>query len=229
MLKSISLFALCSLLTLNAKAQDPAKYSHIIGIQANPLLHQILSFGNPEPVSNPYLLRYSFRENEKMREYSFGIGYSLNTEKDQDGLESINNTIDMRLGWYKVIDLGKNLEVSLGGDLIYGTQNIRTFNIQAFNFGILDSTITKSTSVNNNFGLGPRIKISYSFSKNLSIGTEANYYFRFLKNKTNVLTENFQGDGFGNITTTTNTSNAESSAKEFQIDLPIALFLVFRF
>ncbi len=229
MLKSITFFGLCFLFISNVKAQDHGKYSHFIGIQANPLFHQILSFGNPDPVSNPYLLRYSFRENEKDVEYSFGIGYSLNTEKDKDGLESINNSIDTRLGWFKVIDLGNRLELSLGGDLIFGTQNIRTFNIQAFNFGILDSTITKSTTSNINYGLGPRIKMSYSFTKNFSIGTEANYYFRILKNKTNVLTTNYQGDGFGNITTTTNTTNAENSAKEFQIDLPIALFLVFRF
>lgn len=229
MLKRIALLGLYFLLIPIAGAQEIAKYSHIIGIQANPLFNQILNNGNAQPVDNPFLLRYSFRENKKNVEYSFGIGYSLNSDKDENGLEAINNTIDTRIGWFKVIDLGSRIEMALGGDIVFGTQNIRTFNIQAFNFGAIDSTITKSTTANTNFGLGPRIKFSLAVTKNLSIGTESNYYFRFLSNKTNVLTKNYRGDGFGNITTTTNTNNTESSGKHFEIDLPIALFLIFRF
>lgn len=229
MLKRISLLGLFILLIPIAGAQEIANYSHIIGIQANPLFNQILNFGNAQPVNNPYLLRYSLRDNEKSIEYSFGVGYSLVSDKDENGLEAINNTIDTRLGWFKVIDLGSRVEMALGGDIVFGTQNIRTFNIQAFNFGVLDSTITTSTTANTNFGLGPRVKFSVAITKSLSIGTESNYYFRFISNKTNVITKNYRGDGLGNITTTTNTNNTESSGKNFEIDLPVALFLIFRF
>lgn len=210
-------------------AQNLGKYSHIVGVQANPLLRQVLSFGNTQNVDNPYLLRYSFRENENDREYSFGIGYSYDSDKDENGLEAINNTVDMRLGFFKVINLRKRVEIALGGDILFGTQNIRTFNIQAFNFGVLDSTISTSKTSNSSFGFGPRMKITIGLTKSLSFGTETNYYFRFLSNKTNVLTQNYRGDGLGNITTTTNTSNSESSGRSFEIELPIALFLIIRF
>tara|TARA_R110002072_G_scaffold19684_17_gene72661 strand:- start:2070 stop:2759 length:690 start_codon:yes stop_codon:yes gene_type:complete len=229
MLKKIVLLGLFILVAPFANAQMDERYSHLIGVQANPLFNQILSFGNAQTVDNPFLLRYSLRDNENSVEYSFGIGYSFNSEKDENGLEAINNTINTRLGWFRIVDLGKGLELALGGDIVYGTQNIKTFNIQAFNFGVLDSTITTSTTSNSSYGFGPRIKFSWSITSSLSIGTESNYYFRFINNKTNVLTKSYQGDGLGNITTTTNTENVSNTGKDFQIDLPIALFLILRF
>lgn len=229
MLKRIAVLGFCIVILPFAGAQELGKYSRILGIQANPLFNQILTSGNAQPANNPYLVRFSLRNNYENVEYSFGIGYSFNADKDENGLEAINNTIDTRLGWFNVIDLGRKIELSLGGDLIFGTQNIRTFNIQAFNFGVLDSTISTSTTANTNFGIGPRIKISFAITESLSIGTESNYYFKFIRNKTNVLIENYRGDGLGNITTTTNTSNTESSGRDFRIDLPVALFLIFRF
>lgn len=229
MLKKLALttgILMCALLT----SAQSKKYNHYLGVQANPLFNQILNLGNNQIVDNPYLLRYALRDNSWNKQASIGLGYSVNTTKDENGFETITNDLSSRVGVAHVIDLNHGMEIALGLDLIFNNRNVQTFNIQSFNFGNnIDSTITTSTTTGLGYGAGPRLNFSYSITPNFSIGTEATYYFLFLSEKTNVEMKNYRTNGFGQVVTSTSSTNSENTGREFNLAVPIALFMTFRF
>lgn len=228
----IALF--CGLLT-SAQAQQrlnkqQAPYSHYLGVQANPLFNEILSLGSNQVVNNPYLLRYALRDNSINKELSLGLGYSIATTKDENGFETVTNDLNVRAGLAHVIAIGHGLEISIGLDLLYANQDIQTFNIQSFNFNSsIDSTITKSRSTENAFGLGPRLNLSYAITENFIVGTETNYYFNYIIEKTNVESKHYQSGSFGELNLSTNASNFENKKRELFLSLPVALYLTVRF
>lgn len=208
-----------------------SKYSHYVGVQVNPLFKQILSFGNTQEVDNPFLLKYSIRENSSQREITAGVGFTLDNSIDQDGFEATTSDLSLRGGVAKRYNLGNRFEVGIGADLIFNYQRIGTFNIQAFNFGggSIDSTITQTTSKVFGYGIGPQINLSYNLTDNIMIGTEMTYYYMYTFDYLNVETERHTGNGTGGLQVTTDSVNTEEKSSVLNLNIPVALFLIVRF
>ncbi len=211
--------------------QSGGEFSHYLGVQVNPLLRQVISLGNAPSVNNPFLLKYGLHFNESGSEILVGVGYEGSEIIDENDLKSETSNLNARLGFSKKIKLGARMELGLGGDVLYQSEKIRTFNIQSFGFGSgLDSTITTSTTTRSGWGVGPQINFSVYLAPQLLIGTEATYYFRETKNKQNISIKNFrQPSPFDPLTVTTDALNEESEARSLNLALPVAIFLIFKF
>lgn len=218
--------------TVNTSGAKQPKYSHYVGVQINPLFKQILSLGNTDDVDNPFLLKYAFRENRSKREITAGLGYSLSNSTDQDGFESTNSDLSLRVGVAKKYDIGRGFEVGIGVDAIVNARSINTVNVQSNSFGqFVDSTITKSNSTLLSMGVGPQITFSYNITPNIQLGTEMTYYYQYSTDKLNVESKNYRSDSFGGGTVilTTSSVNEEDKGNMVNLNIPVALFLIIRF
>lgn len=209
---------------------DPSdRISHYIGLQINPLLRQIISFGNSPDVNNPFLVKYSLRFNETRREIMFGFGYKYSESTTKGGLKSDLSNLSFRAGYSKKIPIGRRLEVGIGADGVFNATNNQTVNVQAINFGAgsMDSTITTSKSTAIGYGLGPQATLSFYITEKILIGTEASYYFIRSKQKLNVQSKNYSIPFPGSPEiVTVNTENDENKSLDFKLQLPVALFLI---
>lgn len=205
------------------------KLTHYIGLQANPLLRQILSLSNVSDSDNPFLLTYAMRFNPSDLTVNAGFGHSQSTSEDQDGLKISSTDFSGRLGIGKRHTLGKRFEVGYGLDFITGKTSTETFTIQVINFGNgKDSTFTTTKSVLRNYGLGPQINISFLITENILFGTEASYYYIRSTEKFHV--ESVNHSTINDITLiNTDLINDEIKISEFSLQIPIALFLIIKF
>jgi hypothetical protein len=180
------------------------------GIQGNQLVRQIFNFSNSStPVNNPYLLIFSTTAANGTGG-NFSIGYNYNEANTGDAITSrvvTNSDFNVRAGIEKKSFLGKNFLLAFGVDLLY--QSISTESRVQDNFGGAFTTVNKTSG----FGFGPRLGISYHVTDNFLIGTEANYYVKFMKEKFSVMP---------------GTSDQED-VKQLQLNVPTAIFLVLKF
>lgn len=208
---------------LNPKPDD--RISHYLGIQVNPLFKQIINFGNSPAVDNPFLLKYGLRFNESQQEILFGVGYEYQQSSDRDGLKSDFSDLSMRIGYSKKYRVGKRFEVGLGGDFVVNAMNRQTINV----FVAGDSTITTTKTMEIGYGLGPQLTLGYYITNRIRIGTEATYYLMSGTTSNNVQVKNYRQDFNGQIIETIITDDQETSSMNFNLQLPVALFLTIVF
>ncbi len=231
MIRKIAAAALlCGLAMSSARAQmtfdEGDKISHHIGFQVNPLLKQIVNFGNSPAIDNPFLVKYALRFNQSRSEILAGFGYRFTETSTENGLKSDLSDLSFRIGYAKKRMVGARFEVGLGLDLVWNAQNNQTINVQSFrNGGFLDSTISTTRSNANSLGGGPQITIGYYLTNRVKVGTEATFYFLAGINKLTLKELNYRTDPNGQIIETTNYQESENKTRDLQMQLPVALFL----
>ncbi len=232
MLKNFALALLLAwgTLSIGQTTSKPDRITHYTGLQVNQLLKQIVNFGNSPAVNNPFLVKYSLRFNQTNTQINVGLGYDYTQETEKNGLKSDNSDLNFRLGYGKAYSLGKKFEFGLGIDGVVRAQNIQTVNVQSFNFGSgFDSTITTSKSVELGYGLGPQVTLTYAITDRILIGTEASYYFIRSARTLEVQSKNYTSSFGSPEVLTVNTENDETKGMDFNLQLPVALFLIVTF
>lgn len=194
------------------------KVSHYVGIQANQLIRQILSLGNPGTViNNPYLVVYTVTDNLTGVGLNLGLGYTFNEFKDNDGTtqrETSLNELAFRIGIEKKSSLGKRWILAAGGDFVVENLSNKTKTFSAFGGGGASTVQTNNTTSGG--GLGLRAALLFRVTEKIYFGTEANYYLKFLKEKSS-LTSSFGGS-----------EKSETNFKRFQLNVPAVLFLTLK-
>jgi len=211
---------------LRAQTENPSAWTHTIGLQANPLLRQILNLGTTTATNNPYLLTYhlSHRNNWGLR---VGGGIQYQQIKNNDGVTSRNSGITnyaARLGVERLHDLGKGWQVGYGLDGILSDENNST-TATSFTF---DTITTVSKIRNTVYGGGAMVWLRYSFNSHIQIGTESSVYFQTGTQKQRLETtrKDFNQPGFPKVTTTENLNN---SITQVNFSVPVAIYLLVRF
>lgn len=189
--------------------------SHYIGIQANQLIRQLISFGgNNTAITNPYLLTWSVNSKSNGAGFSTGLGYSSIQTKTTDQFVSTTSKIDdfaWRVGFEKKSYLSRNWLLSFGGDLLFESNKAETIS----NSGTVPNpTVTTTT---NRSGFGPRVSLNYQFHNRLMVGTEASYYFKFINQKQKVTGQNQPN------------TDTPSHLRSFSFSLPAVIFLIMKF
>lgn len=220
--------------------QSSQPLNHYFGLQANGLIREIISLGGTgATISNPYLLNYSFNSTSSGWGLNMGVGYFLRNSDQGD--ETFERTTEfsnrsVRFGVERKVPFMKKWTLSYGLDFVHSKINSMTETRNEFeiNDEFDGSSFSKSeTSIKSN-GFGPRFAFSYQLWPQLLVGTEASYYF--IKSKTDESSETFSeflnfhpvtGDPF--VDRNEDESESSGSEKEFSFDLPLVLFLVFKF
>jgi hypothetical protein len=188
--------------------------SHYIGLQANQLLRQLISFGgNSTPVFNPYTLIYTVNSKKSGFGFSTGLGYSSIQTRSTDNFVSLvskTNDIAWRFGLEKKKYLSKNWLVSLGGDILLESSKSETISTTNGSSPITVSSKEKRS------GFGPRASLSYQFHNRLLVGTEASYYFKWIN-----VEQHSVNSGQPN--------SPDSKLKQHSFTLPAVIFLVMKF
>jgi hypothetical protein len=209
---------------VQAQLGETTSYSHHIGVQVNPLLRQIVNFGNSPAIDNPFLLKYGLRNNARQTEWMVGFGYRYALQNREDGLKSDLSDLDFRVGYAKKYNLSNRFEVGVGLDLVLNLQNNQTVNVQTFGGG-LDSTVSTTQSQDFAYGAGPQVTFAYYLTSNIKIGTETTFYF--LRGSSNLLSrvENWRRDFNGNQIYSSSTDEFSETTMDLSFQLPVALFL----
>jgi hypothetical protein len=206
-----SIFAPAQTYKEPVESDVPKNSSHYLGLQVNQLLRQLFNFGGSAPaVTNPYVLSYSV--NSKLNGFGFatGLGYNYIQNKSSDNFISVTTTnrdFAWRFGLESKKYLSKRWLASLGGDVVIESNKTET---NSANQNAPNTVITTKT---NRSGFGPRATLSYQFNDKLLLGTEASFYFKWIKQKQE-------------------TSNAgmpavpDTELKSNQFTLPAAIFLI---
>ena len=233
MLRKIAIAALllAGTLVTHAQSADEGKGTHYVSLQANPLISQVLNFGNPIPIDNPYLLKYSYRFSGGKSGVSAGFGFSSSSlELKEQGSNSKTSDLDFRAGYEWYIPMGDRFLFSIGPDLVFNGNNTNTVNISSVDFGggFKDSTVNDTRSQAITFGGGGRLNFSVAITPRLLIGTEATLYYTFTDGESRTKIERFTFNGFSEVYT------FEEEKEEFKtsdsgFQLPVAIFLTFRF
>jgi hypothetical protein len=189
------------------------KASHYIGLQANQLIRQLISFGgNSSPGTNPYLLVYSVNSLSTGFGFATGLGLSSIQTKNTDNFTNVESKVTdfaWRFGLEKKKYLSKNWLVSFGGDILIESNKADT---KSTSGGSVSTVITKS----NRSGFGPRASLNYQFHNRLLIGTEASYYIKWINQE-----QTSTGTGQPNDTGT--------KLRSFSFSLPAVVFLIMKF
>ncbi len=233
-LMSLLCISLCT-----AWAQDAEKtkrFDHYLGLQANELMRQLINLNsNNQPVNNPYLFEYSVFLNK----YNTGIhaGFGIQYQDIKDKLSpnvpqsKISNTF-MRCGVSRRFVIGKKWEAAASADFVIHKLTDKTFSFQVINFiQQIDSTSSYSNSVTSAWGGGAQLCLNYYLSSCILIGTEALFYFLTASVKNNVfLTRTITFINFpDNNSYTESTSNRETEEANFEITVPVAIYLKVKF
>lgn len=189
--------------------------SHYIGLQANQLLRQLISFGgNSSAVSNPYLLTYSVNSRTSGFGFSTGIGLSSVTTKSTDNFTSVVSSVNdfaWRFGLEKKKYLSKHWLFGFGGDVVIDLNKTETKSLTGS--GNPETRITTNT---HRAGLGPRASLALQFHDRLMVGTEAAYYFKWGNEE-----QTSSGTGQPN--------DPGTKVKSFNFSLPAVIFLTMKF
>jgi hypothetical protein len=223
----IAFSALLILLCLNICAQrmkpdsvwhDTKRNYYYMGIQANLLLQQFISFNSNSSInSNPYLFCYAVNDPDRGGGFALGTGLSVNQSSTNDGVASVtiqNINVSIRLGYEKKYMQRSKFIPFWGVDMGMGGVNNKissTLN-QSFN----NSTTTIETT---KYFFGPSFRsgLYYAITRHILMGTE------FFFNAQVAWTE-----------TSTNSGGVRTSGTNvvpFNIGFqaPTALFLIFRY
>ena len=232
MYKYATLLSLSLITILNANAQADSittkkekLFDHSIGIQVNDLIRQVFNFNNTSTNTNtnPFLLTYTINTTKTGWGIRIGTGYNYNSATTNDGINKKTtdiNDLQLRLGIEKSFKLAGNWSAGAGIDGVYNTNNDNTKALT-----ISFDTITVNTkTVLSTYGGGAMAWLRYNFTKNILIGTEANFYY---------LT------GYQTITTTTKYSSSptynptpdknDNKISNGTISLPIVFYAIVKF
>lgn len=212
-----------------AQTKDTTSHAgvhHLVGLQANALFRQLFNLnGNTIPTNNPYLLTYTLLSGKKGWGVDVGLGYTYNKSFETDGNTKKDNFINdlyFRIGPQKSIPLNKRFVTQISVHILYDMLNSDTKTES--NFGGQISRITTKTSILR-YGAGPALGLRYRLSPRIWIGTEASYYFRMGKQKSDMKsTTEFQGQII-----TDQSSNSNNDITQFVFNPPAVLFLQLRF
>jgi hypothetical protein len=204
------------------------KYSHLVGLQVNQLIRQVLNFGgNSAAINNPYLLTYSLQRIAKKDALDIGLGYTYTNSFQNDGnLKNENhlNELYLRVGYQtQLFSSGRfTSQFSIHG--LFELFNNKTKVEQDFNSQITKVN-TKSDIVR--YGISPTLGLRYKINDRLFIGTEASYAFRLGTRKSTSTSETIfvSFPSPPQITTT----ESDNDLTQFQLQLPTAIFAVLRF
>lgn len=213
---------LCALLLACAfaiQAQDEDRNNlegNYLSFQVNELVRQVLSLGNTNIPSNPYFFNYRYT-GPTGDGLNIGFAYTVDNFDTSDQFSDISTDISnfsFRIGYDKKKYLGKNFVYGLGIDLTIDNRKNETVNSDSFSSNEIITTDKLS-----GWGLGPRFTFSYQVSNRIWIGTEANYYFKSLKNSFEV---EFSNDpGFDD-------NDRENKIRELTFSTPSILWLTIR-
>jgi hypothetical protein len=207
-------------------AQFDKPISHNIGFQANLLMQQLIpGTGSAGALNNPFFLKYGLRFNEPNLEIHFGGGFSENKTKNGD-LTTSNFNLPLRLGVSKKYYLAKRFEAGVGFDLVTimdqsSSETESSNNDPFFPASHRSETSVKSTS----YGGGPQFTLAFYINKNIRIGTEATGYFLYQEQHQSALVE----QTFMGITQEIVNESSSSFSNNFNLTLPVAMFLTVRF
>jgi hypothetical protein len=193
------------------------KRFNYVGIQANLLLQQFISFNSNSSINNnPYL--FTFTTNDKYGGgFALGTGFSVQQNSTNDGVASIdvqNINVSLRLGYEKKYLQRQKFIPFWGVDMGAGGLSNKTTSTlnQSFN----NSTTTIETT---KFFFGPALRggVYYALTRHIMFGTEffINAQIAFTETKTN-------NGGF-------RTSSSSTVPFNVGVQAPTALFLVFRY
>jgi hypothetical protein len=241
MLKKLFFFLL---VPASLVAQDTTKtsnFKHEIGINATQLIKQIIGLSNTAPTTLPYTVTYKFISGKKA--FRFGIGASVARDKGQSKPLNtpyqfyrplptyFNKTLgDIRIGYETQIPIEKRFICYFGFDLVTALDRENSFsvnvndNLPSF-YSYNRTTVDKSMF---RMGGGPVAGFQFFISKRISLFTETPLYFTWSKG--NLKTESITDSDFGqgqSITTINDISS--TSALNFNITLPVTLYLAVRF
>lgn len=199
--------------------QEPAPstktVSHYIGLQANQLLRQLISFGgNSTAITNPYLLTYSVNSKDNGVGFASGLGFSSTTTKSTDNFTSVVSKVNdfaWRFGPEKKKYLSKYWLFGFGADVVLELSKAET--VSQSGTGNPAITVTTNTSRG---GFGPRASLAFQFHDRLMVGTEAAYYFKW-GNQEQTSTNSGQPNDPG------------TKIKSFNFSLPAVIFLTMKF
>lgn len=203
----------------SAKKTNKAHYKYI-GIQANLLLQQFISFNSNSSINtNPYLFSFVNSNIKTGAGFVFGTGFNISSVSSNDGVsaQTVDNAnLAFRLGGEKKYFQNEKFIPFWGLELGFGgTYNKVTSQLnQTFS-----TTITTVTTNKYFFGPSFRGGLLFALSKHILIGTET---FFNVQVATTIISNN---NGFGNGTNTAN------SFAPFNIGFqaPTALFLIFKY
>lgn len=216
----IFILAFLSCLTFTkAAAQDqgdPSEFEgHYLGLQGNELLRQLLSLGNADIPDNPYFVNYNYISATGK---GLNIGFALSADQftQQNGFNSVETEIDnfsIRVGYEKRERLSKRFFYSAGIDFLVD----RFVNVTRTddNFG---SNRIRTEAKTSGVGLGPRFTLNYEITDRLTIGTEANYYFKGLTEKFETVVVDFPTD----------VTSEKSKIKRFRFAVPSVLWITIK-
>jgi hypothetical protein len=221
-------FILTSVNLLKAQDEVPEKrFNHYIGVQANPLLRQILSIGNTPNISNPYLINYSLNSTKSGWGFHVGFGVDYSMILDNDGIsdrKSEITNISSRIGFDKVYSISERWQAGFGVDGIFQTaDNLTTSQIISF-----DTVTTVSKTGVLRFGGGLRGFLRYSISKRILLGTESTIYFNTGNSNisTTITRREFNFPGAPIITTS---SSSKQDLRAITTTIPVAIYLILKF
>ena len=199
-------------------APDNSKtVSQYIGLQANQLIRQLISFGgNNTAITNPYLLTYAVNSKSNGWGFATGLGYSSIQTKTTDVFVSTTSKIDdfaWRVGFEKKVYLSRHWLAGFAGDVLFENNKA----VSTANNGTVPNPTTTTTIKRN--GFGPRVSLNYQFHNKLMIGTEASYYFKWIT----------QSQKSTNGGTNPSNSNGDTRLRSFSFTLPAVIFLALKF
>jgi hypothetical protein len=223
---------LCISLQLHAQEStnsDTKLFEHSIGLQVNQLIRQVLNFSNStaNANTNPYLLNYSIRSLKTNWGLRVGFGYNYNSSITDNGItksESKINDLQFRLGVERVFELSDRWTAGAGIDGLLNINNDKTTSVVISSD---TSTSVSNTSVGS-YGFGAMSWIKYSITDNISIGTEASFYYTTGKQKQDITTTQQSTSG-GQTSYFISSSNSSNDISTGTISLPVAIFISIRF
>lgn len=188
------------------------KNYHYIGLQANQLIRQLLSFGgNSSAVTNPYLLTWSFNNKSTGVGMASGLGYSSIQTRTNDVFNNTISKVDdfaFRVGVEKKSYLTRRWLVSFGGDLLIENNKAETTT------SVVGGSSVSVTTTAKRYGFGPRASLNYQINDKLLLGTESSFYLKWI-------TQNQESTGQG-----VPTNPPATKLRSFTFTLPAVLFVI---
>lgn len=190
------------------------KTYHYLGLQGNQLIRQLFSFGgSSSAVVNPYLLTYTVNSKSSGVGFAMGLGGSKIQTKASDNFTTSTSTITdfvWRVGIEKKTYLSKRWLVGWGGDILLETNKAET---ESKSPNVPANTVTTTAK---RYGFGPRVSLAFHVHDRVLLGTEASYYFKWIKQK-----QTFSGTGLPSTSKEPN-----PSLQQFQFTLPAVIFVM---
>ena len=233
----LTAFLFCFFSKLHSQTIVESKlFEHTVSIQVNELIRQIINLDVDNTVlTNPYLLNYSLIHNPSKFGITAGFGYDYEkiTDKESPGnQESIINDINARIGVTRKFPLSPKFYLLSGLDFIlkYKENNTTAVTITESN-SFVDSTMNVSKSIDQGLGGGVQVRLCWDITRVITLSTEATFYFLNLSEKDHTMVATvteFTNNPLNN-SYTINTSNSNVERSEFNIIVPVSIFLGIKF